>query len=99
MPASRFELIGERAAPVSVSAPFAACGGVIIRNALSSSRVAWEAQQAARKLLENPTSLRERFLYDPKRRVGYTPPGVEGTKRSGPNESRHFFNYRPGDLR
>jgi isopenicillin N synthase-like dioxygenase len=35
-------------------------------------------------------------MYDAETRTGYTPPGVEGTRRTGPIVHRHFFDYRPG---
>ncbi len=70
-------------------------GGLILRGILPVELVQ-KAHRDARLALEEENGYVQWQLYDRESRTGYTPTGVEGTVRSGPNFHRHFFDYRPG---
>ena len=73
---------------------FSGSGGLLLRDALVPSLVR-EAHSRMAEAFAVPESLLA-HPYDKKKRTGYTPPGVEGTKREGRNFKRHFFDYMPG---
>lgn len=71
---------------------FREVGGFLLEDVLDPALVS-NVLAGLTSTFANEEELKQ-LRYDKTRMVGYTPPGVEGTKAEGPNFRRHFIDYR-----